>query len=154
MHGFTLSIPLGTEVGPLHGPKGCGVQVVCGLITIGSWPRGRTELVESSGVIHKTRGRVIRNFNKGHTPRRGLYWFDLPKFLILRPSQDYPGVKISPCIKVPRVESLKVTTLGTIMVCFGGGSRSMADADGCADEHIQGGGPDKLNSALWGPSGG
>ena len=121
MHGFTLSIPLGTEVGPLQVPKGCGVQVGGGLMTIGSWPRGCPELVDSSGVIHGTRGRVIRYFSKGHTPSRDPYWFDLRKFLMLRPSQDYPGVKISPCIKVPRVESLKVTPLRTIMICVGGG---------------------------------
>ena len=139
MHGFTPSIPLGTEVGPLQVPKGSGVQVGDGLMTIGPWPRGCPELVEGSGVIHGARGRVIRNFSKGHTPSRNPYWFDLRKFLILRPSQDYPGVKISLSIKVPRVESLKVTPLGTIMMCVGGGSRSMADADGCADEHIQGG---------------
>ena len=121
MHGFTLSIPLGTEVGPLQVPKGCGVQVGGGLMTIDSWPRGCAELVESSGVIHGTRGRVIRNFSKGHTPSRDPYWFDLRKFLICPPSQDYPWVKISPCIKVPRIESLKVTPLGTIMMCLGGG---------------------------------
>ena len=121
MQGFTLSIPLGTEVGPLQVPKACGVQVGGGLMTIGSWLRGCPELVESSGVIHGTRGRVTRSFSKGHTPSRDPYWFDLRKFLIHRPSQDYPGVKISPCIKVPRVESLKVTPLGTIMICFGGG---------------------------------
>ena len=52
MHGFTLSIPLGTEVGPLQVPKGCGVQVGGDLMTIDSWPCGCPELVESSGVIH------------------------------------------------------------------------------------------------------
>ena len=139
MHGFTFSIPLGTEVGPLRLPKGCRVQVWAGLMTIGSWPRCCPELVDSSGVIHGTRGRVIRNFSKGHTPSRNPYWFDLRKFLILRPSQDYPGVKMSPCIKVPRVGYLKVIPLDTMMMCFGEGSSSMADADGCADEHIQGG---------------
>ena len=71
--------------------------------------------------MHAAWGRVIRNFSKGHTPSRNPYWFDLRKFLILRPSQDYPGVNISPSIKVPRVESLKGTPLGTIMMCSGGG---------------------------------
>ena len=46
MHGFTPSIPLGTEVGPLQVPKGCGVQVGGGLMTIGPWPRACPELVE------------------------------------------------------------------------------------------------------------
>ena len=42
-------------------------------------------------------------------------------FLILRPSQNYPWVRISPCIKVPRVEAVKVTPLGTIMMWLGEG---------------------------------
>ena len=92
-----------------------------GLITIGPWPRGCPELVEGSGVIHRARGPVIRDFSRGDTPSRNPYWFDLRKFLIIWPSQDYPGVKISPIIKVPRTESLKVTSLGTIMMCLGGG---------------------------------
>ena len=121
MHGFTPSIPLGTEVGPLQLLKGYGVQVGAGLMTISFWPRGCPELVERSGVIHGTRGWIIRNFSKGHTPSRNPYSVEHRKFLILRPSQDYPGVKISPCIKVPRVESLKVPPLGTIMMCLGGG---------------------------------
>ena len=37
MHGFTLSIPLGTEVGLLLVPKGRGVQVGVGLMAIGPW---------------------------------------------------------------------------------------------------------------------
>ena len=90
-------------------------------MTIGPWPCGCPDLVEISGVIHRAGGRVIRDFSKGHTPRGNSYWFDLRKFLNLRPSQDYPGVKISPIIKVPRVESLKVTPLGTIMMCLGKG---------------------------------
>ena len=95
-------------------------------------------MVEGSGVIHGALGRLIRDFSKGHTPSSNAYWFDLKKFLILRPSQDYPGVQISPMIKVPRVESLKVTPLGTIMMGSGGGfGGGMADADGCADEHIR-----------------
>ena len=121
MHGFTPSVPLGTEVGPLQVPKGCGVEGGGGLMAIGSWPRGCPELVESSGVIHGARCRVIRDFSKCHTPSRNPYCSDLGKLLILRPSQDYPGVKISPIIKVPRVESLKVTPLSTIMMCLGGG---------------------------------
>ena len=121
MHGFTLSNPFRTEVGPLQVPKGCGVQVGGGLMTIGPWPRGCPELVEGSGFFHRARGQVITDFSKGHTPSRNPYWFDLRKFLILRPSQDYPGVKISRSIKVPRVESLKVTPLGTIMMCLGRG---------------------------------
>ena len=93
MHGFTLFIPPGTEVGPLQVPKGCGVKGGGGLMTIGSWPRGCPELVESSEVIQGTRGRVIRNFSKGHTPSRNPYGFDLRKFLILRPSQVTLGSK-------------------------------------------------------------
>ena len=121
MHRFTLSIALAPEVGALQVPKGCGVQVGGGLMTIGPWPRGCPELVESSGVIHGARGWVVREFSEGHTPSRNPYWFDVRKFLILRPSQDYPGVKISPIIKVRRVEFLKVTPLGTIMMCLRGG---------------------------------
>ena len=120
MHGFTPSIPVGTEVGPLQVCKGCGVQVGGGPMAIGPWPRCCPELVEGSGVIHGARGRVIRHFSKGHTPGRNPYWFDLRKFLVLGPSQDYPGIKISRSIKVPRVESLKVMPLGTIMMCLGG----------------------------------
>ena len=108
-------------------------------MTIGPWPRGCPELGEGSGVIHGARGRVNRDFSKGHTRSRNPYPFALRKFFILRPSQDYPGVKISPIIKVRKVEFLKVTPLGTIMMCLGGGLRSIADSDGCADEHIQGG---------------
>ena len=154
MHGFTLSIPIGTKVGPLQVPKGCGLQVGAGLMTIGSWPRGCPELVENSGVIHGTRGWVIRHLSKGHTPSRNPYWFDLRKFLILRPSQNYPGVNISPCIKVPRVEALKVTPLSTIMMCLGGGRGVWLMLMGVLMSISRGGGPEKLNSALGGPWGG
>ena len=108
-------------------------------MAISPWPSGCPELVEVSGVIHRARARVIRGSNKGHNQSRNPQWFDLRKFLILRPSQDYPGVKISPSIKVPMVESLKVPPLCTMMMCLGGGSGSMGDADGCPDQHIQGG---------------
>ena len=118
MHGSTPSIPLGTDIGPLQVPKGCEVQVGGGLMTIGPWPRGCPEWVESSGVIQGARGRVIRDFSQGHTPSGNPYWSDFRKLLILRPSQDYPGVKVSPIIKVPRVESVKVTPLSTIMMCL------------------------------------
>ena len=56
MHGFTLSIPLGTEVGPLQVSKGCGVEVGGGLMPIGSWPRGCPESVEGSGVFARDSG--------------------------------------------------------------------------------------------------
>ena len=71
MHGFTLCIPLRAVVGPLQVPKGCGVEVGGGLMTIGSWPRGCPELVESSGVIHGTRGRVIRKIQQRQYPKQG-----------------------------------------------------------------------------------
>ena len=144
----------GRDVGLLQVLKGCGVQVRGGLMTIGPWPRGCPELVEGPGATHEARGRVISNFSKGHTPSRNPYWFDLRKFLILWQSRDYRGVKISPIIRVPTVESLKVTPLGSNNDVLGRGMSSMADADGCADEHIQGGGPEKLNSARGGSWGG
>ena len=153
MHGFTLSIPLGREVGPLQVPKGFRFQVGGGLMTIGSWPRGCLESVESSGAIHGTLGRVIRNFSKGHTTSRNPYWFDLRKFLNLRPSQDYPGVKISPCIKVPRVESLKVTPLGTIMMFLGGGRGVWLMLIGVLMS-ISRGGSRKPELCTWGTMGG
>ena len=89
-------------------------------MTIGPWPRDCPELVEGTGVINGAGGRVIRDFSKGHTPKKNPYWFDLRKFLILWPSQDYSGVKVSPIIKVPRVQSLKVMPLSTITMCLGG----------------------------------
>ena len=40
-------------------------------------------------------GRVIIDLSKAHTRSTNLYWSNLMKSLILRPSQDYLGVKIS-----------------------------------------------------------
>ena len=120
MHDFSPFIALGTEAGPLQVPKECVVQRGAGLMAIGPLPHDCPELVEGRGVIHSARGRIMRDFSKGHTPSRNPYWSDLRKLLILRPSQDYHGVKISPILKVPRRESLKVTPLRTILMCFGG----------------------------------
>ena len=118
MHGSTPSMPLGTEIGPSQVPKGCGVQVGAGLMAIRPWPRGCPELVEGSRVIQGARGRGIRAFSKDHTPSRNPYSSDLRRLLLFQPSPDYPGVKCFPIINVPEVESLKVTPLGTIIMCF------------------------------------
>ena len=73
MHGFTPSIPPGTEVGGLQVPKGCEGQVGAGLMDVGPWPRGCKELVDGSGIIHGAHGRVIGHFNKGSIPSRNPY---------------------------------------------------------------------------------
>ena len=105
-------------------------------------------MVASWRVPNGVRHRVIKDFGKGHTPSTNPYWFDLRMFLILRPSQDYPRVKISPIMKVPRVEFLQVTPLGTIMMCLGVWLMLMGVL-----MSISRGGREKLNSALPGPSG-
>ena len=109
------------------------------LMAIGPWPRGCPEVVEGSGVIQEAQSRVIRDFSKGQILSRNPYQSTLRKLLIFWPSQDHFGVKISPIIKVPKVQSLKVTPLGTIVMRLG---------------VYPGGGPEKLNSGLGGPWGG
>ena len=74
-------------------------------------------------------------------------------FFLLRPSQDYPGVQISPSIKEPRVECLKVTPLGTIMMCLGGSRGVWLMLMGVL-MRISRGGSRETEFCTWGTTGG
>ena len=132
------SIPLGTDVGLLLVPKGCGVQVGGGLMDVGPYSSGCPNWLKvvglSGGLGSGSLGTSARAIPQAGSPT------GLTLAGCLSP-QDYPGIKVFLIIKLRRMESLRATHLGTIMVCLGGGGglRTMADADLCADEYFPGG---------------
>ena len=138
MHGFTPSIPLRTEVGPLQVLKGCGVQVGGGLMAIGPWPRGCRGSAEGSGVIHGTRSRSSGTSAKA-IPQAGI-----PTGLTFGSSSSCGHSGLPWCQNFPEHQSAEAgVSEGDAYWhnndALGGGLKSRADADGCVDELFQAG---------------
>ena len=140
MQGLSPSVPLGTEVGPLQVSKGCGVQVGGGLMAIGPWPRGPRDWLKVLGLSTGLgAGSSVTSANAIPQAR-------IPTGFTFGSSSSSGHLRIALGSKFPEHQSAKGgvpegdTSLHSNDV-LGGELTSMADADGCADEHIQGGVP-------------
>ena len=107
-------------------------------MTIGSWPLGCPELVESSGVIHGI------GAGSSGTSAKAILQAGILTGLTLGSSSSSGHLRITLGSEFPLHQSAEgggregdASRHNNDVV--GGGSRSMADADGCADEYIQGG---------------